>query len=96
MPRIRNGSTRRLARRLPWMLVGTELDYRVRLFFELDCKFENTVALGRMERGMVSRPGFSQTAELLWFAGMGVDAEQREDNDYLAQLCSIAAHLENA
>ena len=80
----------------PWMLVGTAFDYRVRMFFEPDFNFENTVALGRVERGMMSRQEFSQTAESLWLAGVGLDAEQKEDNEYLARLCIIAAHLENA
>ena len=78
------------------MLVGTAFDYRVRLFFEPDFNFENTIALGRVVRGMATRPEFAQTAQSLWFAGIALDAERRKDAEYLARLCVIAAHLENA
>ena len=72
----------------PWMLVGTAFDYRARLFFEPGFNFEKTVAfhLG---------PVFCRnTAELLRSAGESLTPDQRADDDYLARLCMIAAHLE--
>ena len=79
----------------PWMMIGTAFDYRVRLFFEPEFNFEDTVALGRMPRGMASIPGCENTAWFLWNAGVGLTPEQRDDNDYLGRLCIIAAQLED-
>ena len=79
----------------PWMLIGTAFDYRVRLFFEPGFNFEDTVALGRVPRGMVSIPGCENTAWSLWNAGVGLTPEQRENDDYLGRLCIIAAQLED-
>jgi hypothetical protein len=77
------------------MLIGTAFDYRVRLFFEPEFNFEDTVALGRMPRGMASFPGCDNTAWSLWNAGVGLTPEQREDDDYLGRMCIIAAQLED-
>ena len=79
----------------PWMLVGTAFDYRARLFFEPALNFEDTAALGRVWRGMMAPAECHNTAELLWFAGSGLTPERRADDDYLARLCVVAAHLED-
>lgn len=78
----------------PWMLIGTAFDYRVRLFFEPEFNFENTLALGREPVGRVYFTGCENTAWALWKAGTALTPEQRKDDDYLARLCVIAAHLE--
>ena len=79
----------------PWMMIGTAFDYRVRLFFEPEFNFEDTVAFGRVPGGMGSIQGCENTARLLWNAGVGLTPEQREDDVYLGRLCIIAAQLED-
>ena len=78
----------------PYSLTGTAFDYRARLFFEPEFSFIGTVALLSTSQGY-GKDGCENTEWFLWNAtGSGVTPKQRGDDDYLARLCVIAAHLE--
>ena len=80
----------------PWKLAGTAFDYRARFFFAPEFDFGNTVALGRLPRGSIVSPSDEcrNVADFLSSAGMSLTSEKRCDDDHLARLCVIAAHLE--
>ena len=78
----------------PYSLTGTAFDYRARLFVEPEFSFIGTVALLSTSQGY-ERDGCENTEWFLWNAARsGITPEQRNDDDYLARLCVIAAHLE--
>lgn len=80
----------------PWMLAGTAFDYRARFFFLPEFDFGDTVALGRLPSGSIVSPSEEcrNVADFLSSAGKSLTSEKRSDDDYLARLCVIAAHLE--